>query len=49
VKAEYKEIQELVVKINEALGKAKNKADKERCTAEKQSLMEKGKALAATN
>jgi hypothetical protein len=35
VKTEYKEIQELVIKVNEAIGKAKNKADKERYTADK--------------
>ena len=49
MKAEYKEISDIVVKLNEAIGKTKNKAEKEKYTADKQSMMEKGKTLAATN
>ncbi len=49
VKAEYKEIQDLVVRVNEAINKSKNKAEKEKLTADKQNLMVKGKELAATN
>ena len=35
--------------MNEAINKAKNKAEKEKHTADKQSLMEQGKTLAQTN